>query len=381
MSSSAFLSPLFLFLLAISSTDGCFTSIFSFGDSIADTGNLLISQKGEISAARSPYGRTYFHRPTGRFSDGRLIIDFIAEALGFPYIRPYLAGPGDGGFRQGVNFAVAGSTALDNDSLREMGIENRFTNFSLQVQRGWFNELLPSLCSTESECRNLLSSSLILAGEIGGNDFNYATWEGKSLRDLQSYIPIVVDSISALINDLIELGAKTFLVPGNFPVGCNPASLINFKNSSADDYDLVTGCINWLNEFSRDQNKQLQLELDRLRALHPQATIIYADYYTPIMNIFSNHSTIGTGRVPLAACCGSGGRYNVEGPVFCGDEHAIVCEDSSSYVYWDLVHMTEATYKTIARGLLEGPFADPPIQEICPHIRLAGDYGAQKVVA
>ncbi|KAK8937780.1 GDSL esterase/lipase [Platanthera guangdongensis] len=150
MSSSGFLPPLFLFLLATSSADGCFTSIFSFGDSIADTGNLLISQKGEIPAARSPYGRTYFHRPTGRFSDGRLIIDFIAEALGFPYIRPYLAGPGDGGFRRGVNFAVAGATALDKDFLAEMGIETRFTNLTLQVQFGWFKELLPSLCSTDS---------------------------------------------------------------------------------------------------------------------------------------------------------------------------------------------------------------------------------------
>ncbi|KAK8937779.1 GDSL esterase/lipase [Platanthera guangdongensis] len=180
--------------------------------------------------------------------------------------------------------------------------------------------------------------------------------------------------------ELIKLGAKTFLVPGNFPIGCSPAALINFKNSSADDYDLTTGCINWLNEFSQNQNKQLQLELDRLRALHPHATIIYADYYTPIVNIFSNHDTTGARRAPLAACCGSGGRYNVEGPVFCGDECAIVCDDSSSYVYWDIVHMTDAANKAIACGLLEGPFADPPLKEICPHIRLPGDYRSSKVV-
>ncbi|KAK8933316.1 GDSL esterase/lipase [Platanthera zijinensis] len=71
------LQLLFLFLLAIGSTAGRFTSIFSFGDSIAHTENLLISRKGKIPAARSPYGRAYFHRPTGRFLDGQLINDFI----------------------------------------------------------------------------------------------------------------------------------------------------------------------------------------------------------------------------------------------------------------------------------------------------------------
>lgn len=55
-----------------------YTSIFSFGDSLADTGNLLhLRANDPPNVGRFPYGRTYFHHPTGRFSDGRLIIDFI----------------------------------------------------------------------------------------------------------------------------------------------------------------------------------------------------------------------------------------------------------------------------------------------------------------
>lgn len=63
---------------------GCYTSIFSFGDSLADTGNLLHISDSSIRPphfALPPYGETYFHCPTGRCSDGRLIIDFIGRTL------------------------------------------------------------------------------------------------------------------------------------------------------------------------------------------------------------------------------------------------------------------------------------------------------------
>ena len=58
-----------------------FKSIISFGDSIADTGNLLgLSDPNHLPhVAFSPYGETFFHHPTGRFSNGRLIIDFIGN--------------------------------------------------------------------------------------------------------------------------------------------------------------------------------------------------------------------------------------------------------------------------------------------------------------
>ncbi|CAL4911434.1 unnamed protein product [Urochloa decumbens] len=58
-----------------------FESIFAFGDSFTDTGNNPVvwawyNVSDEVM--RPPYGMTFFHgRPTGRNSNGRLIIDFI----------------------------------------------------------------------------------------------------------------------------------------------------------------------------------------------------------------------------------------------------------------------------------------------------------------
>ncbi|KAI0491702.1 hypothetical protein KFK09_025962 [Dendrobium nobile] len=89
--SSPFILPSLLLLSSSFSSrptnhGSCYTSIFSFGDSITDTGNLLLSNGDNCLSGRLPYGETFFGRPTGRFSDGRLIIDFIAEAMGIPFL-------------------------------------------------------------------------------------------------------------------------------------------------------------------------------------------------------------------------------------------------------------------------------------------------------
>lgn len=66
------------YISLIQSTPLNYTSVFSFGDSLADTGNLLLSGALPFpSIGHLPYGITFFRHPTGRCSDGRLIVDFI----------------------------------------------------------------------------------------------------------------------------------------------------------------------------------------------------------------------------------------------------------------------------------------------------------------
>jgi hypothetical protein len=50
-----------------------FPAVFNFGDSNSDTGGFWAA----FPAQRGPFGMTYFGRPAGRASDGRLAIDFI----------------------------------------------------------------------------------------------------------------------------------------------------------------------------------------------------------------------------------------------------------------------------------------------------------------
>lgn len=73
-----------------------------------------------------------------------------AEALGLPLLPPFFGtGNGSSGeFSKGINFAVAGATALDDGFFRDRGLETSFPNTSLRVQLGLFKQLLPSLCGS-----------------------------------------------------------------------------------------------------------------------------------------------------------------------------------------------------------------------------------------
>ncbi|KAH7651637.1 GDSL lipase/esterase protein [Dioscorea alata] len=363
--SSTYLSSLIftlILLLLPSHKQACFTSIFSFGDSLADTGNLLFYLNNNHRVSQLPYGQTYFHHPTGRFSDGRLVIDFIAEAIGLPLVPPYLPGGDSRNFEKGVNFAVAGATALNNDFFKSKGIHvNWYNNFNLDVQVELFKQLLPSICSTTSECEEKFSSALFLMGEIGGNDYNNPFFQGKSLEEITTFVPLVVNAISRAITEVIELGARTLLVPGNFPIGCNSAYLTLFHVSNNEIYDQETGCINWLNEFSQYHNQLLINELQSLSKLHPHVTIIYADYFEALMTIFRSPEKYGFQSFPLSACCGGGGLYNFNLSCYCGDLGSTVCMEPSNYVSWDGIHLTEAGYKHIATGLLQGKYTNPPL--------------------
>ncbi|RAL49691.1 hypothetical protein DM860_001982 [Cuscuta australis] len=338
-----------------------YRAIISFGDSLADTGNLIRLSEGNgfVASAVLPYGETYFHHPTGRFSDGRLVVDFIAQSMGFQLLPPYAGGKSRSG---GVNFAVAGATALDISYFRERGVINPSTNVSIGTQLEWFKQLLPSLCNSPSSCKEYLQNSLILMGEIGGNDYNHPFFQGHPKEEVASYVPHVVDAIGLAINELIELGAQTLIVPGNLPIGCSSAYLTLYSSPNKNDYDPKTGCLNWLNDFAEFHNRLLQDELDRLRQLHPRVNIIYADYFNAAMRIYRSPTKYGFTSA-TSACCGGEGPYHYDSSVHCGGKGSTVCDDPSSYVSWDGVHLTEAAYNVIASGLLHGPYTVPCITQ------------------
>jgi len=61
-------------------------ALFVFGDSIFDVGNNnYINTTADNHANFFPYGETFFKYPTGRFSDGRVIPDFVGTYKNFGF--------------------------------------------------------------------------------------------------------------------------------------------------------------------------------------------------------------------------------------------------------------------------------------------------------
>ncbi|KAG6519375.1 hypothetical protein ZIOFF_022868 [Zingiber officinale] len=109
---AAHLAAVFLFLLlsVASAVDFNIPAVFNFGDSNSDTGDLIAAGIGD--PLLPPNGQTYFSRPAGRFCDGRLIIDFLMEAMDMPLLNAYFNSLGAPSFQKGCNFAAAGSAIL-----------------------------------------------------------------------------------------------------------------------------------------------------------------------------------------------------------------------------------------------------------------------------
>ncbi|CAI9096917.1 OLC1v1033179C1 [Oldenlandia corymbosa var. corymbosa] len=277
-----------------------------------------------------------------------------AIRLGLPLLNPYL--DTNASFVNGVNFAVAGSPALDFPFFVPKGIVIPPTVVPLPGQINWFRQYLASICSLPTEYLTKLRNSVVFLGEIGGNDINYPISQGRSLQEIYTYIPSITGAIVNGIRDVIGLGARRIVVPGNFPIGCLPFVLTLIANTNATNPQQLDqfGCARSYNELAIYQNNYLQNALNSLRVQYPNVTIVYADYYGAFISVLSRASILGFDTANLfKACCGSGGPYNYDGTLFnCGKPGSTVCPNPSSYISWDGLHLTQEAYRRISEVLI-----------------------------
>ncbi|KAL8154211.1 hypothetical protein V2J09_011971 [Rumex salicifolius] len=343
-------SILFLLLLSILICNYChicwgsklpiefgFDSIYQFGDSVSDTGNLM-TEIPLTACSHNPYGETYFHKPTGRCSDGLLIVDYFAQAFDLPLLNPYLKKGAN--FSHGVNFAVAGATALT---------ASKIPISSLSDQLEWFHAYIKSACSSPSDCKHKFKNALFLVGEIGENDYNYVLMDNnKSIPNAYNLVPDVIQSIKNAVKDVIYHGAIHVVVPGNFPIGCMPVFRTAFESNDSQAYDDL-GCVRSLNELAKFHNRNLKQALKELQIEYPSVKIHYGDFYSGSTYVLYNAASLGFDKDKLfEPCCG-----NLSHP--CGSD-ASVCDEPSKRMSWDGTHPTQEAYMNLAEWLLANTF-------------------------
>eukprot|EP00268_Persea_americana_P055670 TRINITY_DN6495_c0_g1_i5.p1 TRINITY_DN6495_c0_g1~~TRINITY_DN6495_c0_g1_i5.p1 ORF type:complete len:387 (-),score=61.53 TRINITY_DN6495_c0_g1_i5:164-1324(-) len=364
LSSIIFLTTLIIpCILASKQCD--FPAVFNFGDSNSDTGGLSAA----FGPAPPPHGKTYFHHPTGRYCDGRLIVDFIAQSVGLPYLHAYLDSIAPN-FAHGANFATAGSTIrTQNTTLFQSG----FSPISLNVQFWEFSQFRTrSQLPTNPVFKNLLPkeeyfSKGLYTFDIGQNDLGAAYFSGMTTDEVIAAVPDILKHFSEIIKDIYGQGGRSFWIHNTAPIGCLPYVLekLPIRTPEVDRYS----CGSPFNSVAQYFNEKLKELVVQLRKDLPLAALTYVDIYSVKHNLITHAKKYGFEH-PLVACCGHGGKYNFNPKVGCGATKNIngtavligkPCKNPSVRVSWDGIHFTEAANKWIFNQIVDGAFSDPPL--------------------
>ncbi|EES00696.1 GDSL esterase/lipase At1g09390 [Sorghum bicolor] len=321
--------------------------IFNFGDSNSDTGGMAAVNGMNLNL---PEGRTFFRRPTGRLSDGRLVIDFICESLHTPYLSPYLKALG-ADFSNGVNFAIGGSTATPGGS-----------PFSLDVQlHQWLYFRARSMEMINLGQRPPIDREgfrkAIYTIDIGQNDVS--AYMHLPYDQVLAKIPGFVAHIKYTIETLYSHGARKFWIHGTGALGCLPQKLAIPRD---DDTDLdAHGCLNTYNAAAKRFNALLSDACAQLRRRMVDAALVFVDMYTIKYDLVANHTMHGIEK-PLMACCGYGGPpYNYNHFKACMSAEMQLCDVGTRFISWDGVHLTEAANAVVAAKVLTGDYSTPRV--------------------
>ncbi|KAH9295859.1 hypothetical protein KI387_039447, partial [Taxus chinensis] len=261
------------------------SAMFVFGDSFSDTGNLVEAFPFRSQVENPPYGSTFFGAPSGRFSDGRLIIDFLASDMDIPFLHPYFKNiePQD---RHGINFAMAGATACDvidvtGDTACNITAE---VPFSLQFQTQHFKKFRQNVIdasakhTTDSLGLNIPPLDAFRKGLylifIGANDILNVF--SQLPADIDNIMEVVVKAIYKAIKDLYAQEARDFVVFNIPPAGCFPNLLSTVGNTMPKD---ALNCSLIPNQAVQNFNAELLKALRCLREELENATIWSVDIY------------------------------------------------------------------------------------------------------
>ncbi|KAI3994309.1 hypothetical protein MKX01_012566 [Papaver californicum] len=271
-------------------------AIYAFGDSTLDSGNNDYINT-LFTGDHLPYGRDFpGYAASGRFSNGKLTGDFLVSYLGLknalpPYLAPNLS---DQELLSGVSFASAG-TGFDE-----------------------------------------LTGQTAIAGT---NDmvFNYYDLPLRSaLYSLPRYHDFLLHKLERLVQEV-------FVISGMPPIGCLPVQR-TIGSLLPGQHILQRICTEKQNLDTQAYNQKLQsLIQQRFQATLRGSIFAYADSYGPMLDMVNNPSKYGF-EVTGQGCCGTG---MIEMGILCSGLSPS-CSDASKYMFWDAVHPTEATYRTLA---------------------------------
>ncbi|CAA7027028.1 unnamed protein product [Microthlaspi erraticum] len=325
-----------------------FPAMFVFGDSLVDNGN----NNRLNSLARSnylPYGIDFDRsQPTGRFSNGKTIVDFIGELVGLPEIPAFMETV-DGGVDvlRGVNYASAAGGILEETG-RHLG-----ERFSMRRQVENFEKTLMEIRRRMESVEEYMAKSLVVVS-LGNNDYinNYlkpTLFLTNSIYDPPSFADLLLSNFTSHLLELYGKGFRKFVLAGVGPLGCIPDQLAARATPPGE-------CVEAVNEMAQLFNNRLKSLVDRLNSDNTtagEAIFVYGNTYGAAVEILTSPFAYGF-EVTDRGCCGVGRN---RGEITCLPL-AVPCAFRDRHVFWDAFHPTQAFNLIIAVRAFNGSKSD-----------------------
>ncbi|CAB4289539.1 unnamed protein product [Prunus armeniaca] len=345
--------------------DGAATrGMFVFGSSLVDNGNNNFFES-RAKADYLPYGIDFPNGPSGRFTNGKNVVDLLGDQLKLPSFIPPSKDPSTKGSKivHGVNHASGSSGILDDTG----SVAGNVINLSQQI-RDFEEETLPEL-EAELGCKSSesLPSYLFVVG-VGGNDymFNYFARRSYLQLGLEAFTRRLIASLAQKLQEgemgcfelettdlrlnilfrcdmmthefkkLYSLGGRKFVVMSINPLGYSP--VLHRPN--------FIGSPQALSQAAQMYNVQLKIQLDALKRSMPDFNFALVNTYNIMTNIIQNPSSTGF-EDTSNPCCKVTSQIQGGNGVLC-DRGGKTSANRTRNVFFDGLHPTEALNFQIA---------------------------------
>ncbi|KAK4281633.1 hypothetical protein QN277_013101 [Acacia crassicarpa] len=303
--------------------------LFVFGDSYADTGNI---RRGLSKVWKEPYGTTFPGKPAGRFSDGRVLTDYIARYLRVKSPLPYgMLKEQPHHVKYGVNFAFGG-TGVFNTLVPGPNMSSQIEQFESLINNNILNK-----CD--------LANSVALVS-VAGNDYSNFVATNGSINGISSLVGLVVNQTALNIELIHKLGVKKIAVTSLPPLGCVPEITVSSSYRACNDtYNML---VSIHNSYLLDAVGKLNGE--RKKNLSFMMLNLYESFLS-VLNESKKQKSNRMKNTYKPCCTGVSNEYS------CGsmDDKKVkkyrVCKYPKASFFWDTVHPTQAGWHAVYNRL------------------------------
>ncbi|KAI5348638.1 hypothetical protein L3X38_001525 [Prunus dulcis] len=310
---------------------------FVFGDSLSDTGN----NNGLLTLARvnyPPYGIDFPRGPTGRFSNGRNLVDVIAELLGFSHYIPPFATARGLKILEGVNYA-SGAAGIRDESGRNQLIRISF-NQQLLNHQITVNRIASLMRNNRPSAVQYLGKCIYTVG-IGSNDYINNYFVPRLYSTSRKYTPdqyagVLIQEFSEQLRRLYKTGARKIALFGIGAIGSTPFEVDMCGGTNISSL-LCSAKINTAVQLFNERLKSLVTDLNTNLI---DAKFTFIDYFG--IGLSSAAASAGS-MVSDAPCCEAESETGLCVPF------STPCKNRTQYSFWDAFHPTEISNVVVGR--------------------------------